>query len=282
MWADEERVARFPGERSLRMDLWVVKAMWSQYLLRFDDICPTMNWEIWGQVEELLVDFNVRPILAVIPDNRDESFSFGHAAPDFWDRVRRWQAQGWTIAVHGYQHTFLTQHRGLFGWDDRSEFAGLPASEQQARIGAALDIFDREGIKPNVFVAPNHSFDDATLEVLHHSGIRIVSDGLGLFPHVDRRGMLWIPLQTWSFEVRRLGVWTVCLHHNRWTQRDVDTFRENLARYGRRLTSVDALVTAFGARRRGILDRAYAGQRRARRWRHVRRHNRLKSARTTP
>jgi predicted deacetylase len=249
-----------------------------QYLLRFDDLCPMMNWEIWEQVEELLVEFGVRPILAVIPDNRDESLSFGQVATDFWDRVRRWQRRGWTIAIHGYQHTFITQQRGLFGWNDRSEFAGLPASEQEARIRAALGIFTSERIKPTVWVAPNHSFDDVTLEVLHDSGTRIVSDGLGLFPYLDQRGMFWIPLQTWSFEARRLGVWTVCLHHNRWTKRDVDAFRANLAKYGRGLTSVDELVASYGARRRGILDHAYAGQRRARRWLNVRRHSGLKSA----
>ena len=41
------------------------------YLIRFDDICPTMNWVIWTEIDEILTTEGIKPILAVIPDNRN-------------------------------------------------------------------------------------------------------------------------------------------------------------------------------------------------------------------
>ena len=61
-----------------------------RYLLRFDDICPTMNWAIWDKVEEGLRRHDVRPILAVVPDNHDSKLRIDPPRADFWDRVRQW------------------------------------------------------------------------------------------------------------------------------------------------------------------------------------------------
>src|SRR5256885_866914 len=42
----------------------------ARYLVRFDDLCPTMNWDVWKSVEEVLFRTGIRPLLAVIPDNQ--------------------------------------------------------------------------------------------------------------------------------------------------------------------------------------------------------------------
>src|SRR5262249_15450035 len=79
------------------------QGMEPKYLLRFDDICPTMNWGVWRSVEKILLDTDVKPILAVVPDNRDERLKVGNANEGFWEEVRGWQARSWTIGLHGYQ-----------------------------------------------------------------------------------------------------------------------------------------------------------------------------------
>ena len=94
-------------------------------ILRFDDLCPTVNWKIWDQIEVFLIQLNLKPILSVIPDNRDKALIHGCADEDFWSRVQSWQARGWTIGLHGYQHCYLTKSPGMFGRVGRSEFAGL-------------------------------------------------------------------------------------------------------------------------------------------------------------
>ena len=78
-------------------------------LLRFDDICPTMNWGTWDAGRGPDGPLGLRPILAVVPDNRDPKLVAGPPRADFWERVRGWQARGWTIALHGYQHLYVTR-----------------------------------------------------------------------------------------------------------------------------------------------------------------------------
>ncbi len=41
----------------------------TKYIIRIDDACPTMNKEKWGLFEKYL---NIKPIVAVIPNNEDE------------------------------------------------------------------------------------------------------------------------------------------------------------------------------------------------------------------
>jgi hypothetical protein len=43
------------------------------FLLRFYDICPTMNWRIWLEVDGLLLERNIKPIIAVIPDDKNQA-----------------------------------------------------------------------------------------------------------------------------------------------------------------------------------------------------------------
>src|SRR5712692_12017049 len=106
--------------------------MTTQYLIRIDDICPTMNWAVWRAVEDVLVRYNISPLLAVVPDNQDPHLQITPARVDFWDCVRRWQALGWTIGLHGYRHSYVTRESGLLGINSFSEFAGLPEAGELA------------------------------------------------------------------------------------------------------------------------------------------------------
>ena len=133
--------------------------MGAQYLIRFDDICNTMNWPVWEQVEQLLLRFCVKPILAVVPDNQDPNLRAGAPDTTFWDRVRVWQTRGWTIGLHGYQHLQVTRDGGILNLNQWSEFSGLPLPEQRSKLRRAQEMFEREGVTPEVWVAPGHSFD---------------------------------------------------------------------------------------------------------------------------
>jgi predicted deacetylase len=238
--------------------------MKARYLVRFDDLCPTQNWDVWEQIEEVLLRTGIRPLLAVIPDNRDESLKVTAPRPDFWDRAREWQARGWTIGIHGYQHRYVTRDRGMFGWNGRSEFAGLSFAEQHEKIQNSLAIFEREGVVPEVWVAPNHSFDRTTVAALNDAGLRVISDGLALYPYVDKDGMVWIPLQLWGFRPRRVGVWTVCLHPNKWANRELEGFSRAVALHAGRITDFDTVRERFGSRPPNVLDRSFRIQRKTR------------------
>lgn len=205
-------------------------------------------------VEEILLEFCVKPIVAVVPDNQDAALQVGEENKNFWEEVRSWQARCWTIGLHGYQHLYVTQDAGLLGINEFSEFSGLPYAEQLRKVEHALDIFRREQVKADVFVAPGHSFDETTLKVLSELGIRNLSDGHFLYSHVDSLGMTWIPQQLWRFRRMPLGVWTICLHINRWIQQDVDRFRSDLDDFRDALTDVASVLARFRNRPRSGID----------------------------
>ena len=81
-------------------------------------------------------------------------------------------------------------------------------------------------------------------------GIRIVSDGMFLFPFRDERGMIWIPQQMWRFRRLPLGVWTICFHHNRWDARTLERFERDLLEYRDRIVDLDEVIRAYDGRRK--------------------------------
>lgn len=223
----------------------------AKYLIRFDDICPTMNWAMWERVEELLVRYSIKPILAVIPDNRHPELEFDTPKPDFWDRVRDWQARGWTIGLHGYQHRSLSHNGGIMAAMPFSEFAGCPHDDQKARLRAAREIFERQNVSPELWVAPWHSFDGDTISALENINLRTISDGFSAWPYTDRRGFFWIPLQLWNFKWRPFGVWSICYHPNCWGQAELRRFERDLQQYHQAVVSFPQVRTVYGARRAG-------------------------------
>lgn len=227
----------------------------TRYLLRLDDICPTMDWGAWDPFERAMDDAGVRPLVAVIPDNQDPEFRVGPANPDFWDRARAWQAKGWSVGVHGYRHEQATRDGGLLALNERSEFAGLPAAEQGAKLERALAVFARERVKPDAWVAPWHSFDAATKAALAGRGLRVISDGFSVLPYRDDDGLLWVPSQLWRFRRMPFGVWTVCWHHRDWAPGRLEAAKRTFAAFRGSMMGLDEAAAVYGGRGRGAGDR---------------------------
>jgi predicted deacetylase len=219
--------------------------MKAQYLLRFEDVCPTMNWRVWDRVESILYKRNIQPILAVIPDNQDPDLQVAPADPNFWGRVRGWQTRNWTIAVHGWQHRFVTTNPGIVRLSNRSEFAGLPEAEQERKIQCALNVFDRENIESSLWIAPAHSFDATTLKTVKKLGFRYISDGLSVYPHTDEFGLTWIPQQLWAFRQRPFGTWTIAFHINTWSNADLVAFEANTEKYSHLMSNFEQIVGKY-------------------------------------
>jgi predicted deacetylase len=228
-----------------------------RYLIRFDDICPTMNWAVWDRVQALLIDTAIRPILAVVPDNRDPGLDWGPPRDDFWDRVRDWQSRGWSIGWHGFQHVYTSPEAGIVGINKRSEFAGIAKPEQHRKLSAAYEIFTRQRVVPDLWVAPAHSFDECTVELLRGFGVDVISDGY-YTRTVLALGARWIPQQLWNLRQMPFGLWTVCYHVNRWSDQDVLRFERSIAQFSAQIVSVGDVLKA-PARSRTALDTLFAG-----------------------
>ena len=79
------------------------------YIIRLDDIAPNMNWEMMNKVKKLFIEYDVKPILGVIPKNQDKELqSYPLCNFDFWEEIRSLKNQGWIIAMHGYEHSYNT------------------------------------------------------------------------------------------------------------------------------------------------------------------------------
>src|SRR5437763_10368509 len=194
----------------------------TQFLLRFDDICPTMRWDVWSEIEASLMDFGIKPILAVVPDNRDPVLQVAPPMKDFWERVRRWQELGWTIALHGYQHLYVARDGGLVTRRKKSEFASLPANVQEEKLRLGMGIFAREGIKSRVWIAPGNAFDEVTVSLLPRFGMDIVSAGWFWGPFIGPHNTIWMPCQLSNLRSVPSGVWSVCYHVNSWGRSDLN------------------------------------------------------------
>ena len=193
----------------------------TRYLLRFDDACPTMDKTKWDKVEVICDKYNVKPIVAVVPYNKDSMLICSEEDTDFWGKVRLWQEKDWHIALHGYDHIYVNKESGLVPFNNDSEFAGLSYEEQKSKIDTGLKIFASHDIKTDLWVAPSHSFDNTTIEALKSTSINTISDGIALFPF-QKNGVNWIPQQVWRFRKMPFGTWTGCFHPNVMTDKDIE------------------------------------------------------------
>jgi putative peptidoglycan lipid II flippase len=228
----------------------------AKYLLRIDDLCPTMNSENWHRVERVLTENGIRPLIAIVPDNRDPALIVDTEDSSFWHRMVAAQEAGWEIAQHGYQHVTSVRGRSLTRLHTTSEFAGLAESEQYARIAKGRDILRSRGLEPTSWVAPRHGLDHITVRVLRELGFNCNSDGFALWPF-ERDGTFWIPQQLWAGASKRFGVWTICLHINHWTAADFQRFETFIRRHADDFLSASELRRTYGSRRESSLDRAF-------------------------
>jgi predicted deacetylase len=228
----------------------------AQYLLRFDDLCPTMRQRQWCRLLPVIEELRIRPILAVVPDNQDRDLQQKPADPEFWAGMRALEAAGATIALHGFRHLCRSVGRSLIPLHGRSEFAGVDEHTQRQWIRAGLTMLREQGLNPKVWVAPRHGFDRATLRALRAEGINVLSDGFTRIPF--RRGeVTWIPQQLWGPAEKRRGLWTICTHCNTACSGDVDALVAFMRRNAPSFTSVDRVQAEFEAMELETGERVY-------------------------
>ena len=138
--------------------------------IRLDDITPDMDWGRFLAFKEILDGCGIKPLIGVVPDNRDENLHRAKAAGDFWEYIKELQENGWCVALHGYKHIYTTKKGGLFPLNRFSEFAGVPFDRQKEMLFEAAEIFEKNGIRTDIFMAPAHSYDRNTLKALKDLG----------------------------------------------------------------------------------------------------------------
>lgn len=218
----------------------------NKILIRFDDLCPTMNFEQWSKATRILDEYNIKPLIGVVPDNIDSELIIDREKEWFWSYLVDLQKKGYKIAMHGYQHSYDIKKKGLISRGLNSEFAGHPYEIQYSKIKKGKEILKKHGIDTEVFFAPSHSYDKNTLLALKNNGFKYMSDGKTPKIKLDN-GILCVPSEFGSIaKFEKRGNKCVVFHTNEWTRPEKRYGYDNLAyiceKYGERITDFDTYV----------------------------------------
>lgn len=228
-----------------------------EYLIRLDDACPTMNSAKWGRMEEMLDAYGIKPMVGVIPHNEDSKLEIDLEDAHFWDKVRFWEKKGWSIALHGYNHSYDSEG-GMNGVNPmwrRSEFAGLPLDKQREKIRNGVTIMRECGVTPKYFFSPSHTFDENTIVALREeSDIRIISDTIGRYPY--KKDDFWFIPQMMGHCVKMpiKGIYTFCFHPNAMNNAAFQNLELFLQKHKTQFISFDE-IELKDYESKGILDR---------------------------
>lgn len=211
---------------------WNKEGYWGKDMkiaVRLDDITPAMDWDKFQAFATLLDEFGIKPLIGVVPDNRDENLNRGAAREDFWEYVKKRQEEGWVVAQHGWQHVYTQSKGGVFPLNDFSEFAGVPYEEQLTMLERGKAILAEHGIVTDLFMAPAHSYDRNTLRALRQTGFRGLTDGFGKGPY-QWCGLTFYPI---SFRLenslrKEKGITTMVVHTNTVSAQDIEKYRKIL------------------------------------------------------
>ncbi len=202
--------------------------------VRLDDITPDMDWERFFKFKALLDRYQVKPLIGVVPDNRDENLvkikqdKVEKEIPeDFWKYIKQLQSKGWVIAMHGYQHVYSTKKGGMFPLNNFSEFAGISFERQREMLEEGKKVLAQKGIETDIFMAPAHSYDRKTLKALKECGFRALTDGFGNAPY-SWKGLIFYPIsfQLSSAFKKKDGYSTMVVHTDTVSDEDLERYED--------------------------------------------------------
>ena len=212
-------------------------------LIRIDDIAENMNWDFMQKSELLFEKYRIKPVLGVIPNNKDNSLLSYPKKNNFWEKVRSWHDKGWEITMHGSTHVYDmdSKNNDYFGYGGMSEFCGHPLEVQTTKMKEGLKKFNEEKIKIRSFFAPNHTYDENTFIALKKCGINEVIDGYGLMPYIQY-DIKFIPQLFYKFFIVPIGIQTTQIHLNYWDQKDFDDFEKFIIKNCDKIITYDQAI----------------------------------------
>lgn len=196
--------------------------------IRIDDVTPDMDFEKFEKFKAILDKHDIKPLIGVVPDNKDKKLKKSEPRADFWEYIKNLQDQGFVVAMHGYNHVYTTRNPGMFPLGDKSEFAGLSYQKQDEMIREGKRMLKANGIITDFFMAPSHSYDKYTLKALRTNGFHKITDGFGNGPY-ELDGLTFYPIsvsKSQTISSKEDGIVSFVYHTNTMNSRDFDTFEK--------------------------------------------------------
>ena len=212
-------------------------------LLRFDDVASNMNWKFMDKCEALFEEMNIKPLVGVIPDNKDPELLKYPSNSEFWSRVRSWRKKGWEISMHGFDHVYNndTKFEDYFNYGGRSEFFGHEYKHQYNKIKLGKEKFDSEDVMVKSFFAPNHTYDNNTFKALYDNDLKIIIDGYGLFPYKSYN-LTFVPQLFHKEIMLPFGIQSTQIHLNYWNDEYFINFKKFVKNYHNRIKDFDEIL----------------------------------------
>ena len=208
------------------------------YIIRLDDACERRDIAKWDRFERLLDEYNIKPLVGMIPECKDpqmEKYAFDEF---YWKRVKTWHQKGWELAMHGYQHIYDSNNAGINPVNQVSEFAGHSLDRQREKVRLGYEFLKEHGVQPTVFFAPSHTFDTNTLEALKiETDIRIISDTPAWKPY-RFYGFTFVPVQSGSVRSLPFKISTFCYHPNTMEDGDWNKLQQFLEKHSVLFTTI--------------------------------------------
>lgn len=223
------------------------------YILRLDDASEHWNKPNWERMHSLLQKYGIKPIIAIIPNNEDSNLLKNPNDTDFWELMRSWIDEGWTPALHGYNHVLSSPHGGINPVNKRSEFAGVEPQIQRKKIREGYQLLKSHGIEAEIFVAPAHTFDENTLTALkEETNIRTISDTIASDVYFED-GFFYIPQQSGNVRTIHLKLVTFCYHPNVMNDTGFQKLEDFISKHRNEFTSFKEID--LSQRKRSLFDR---------------------------
>lgn len=226
--------------------------------VRIDDITPDMDWESFYRFKELLDEYEIKPLIGVVPDNQDPNLMKNPKKEDFWSYMKELRNEGWSIALHGYQHIYTTKKGGIFPLNHFSEFAGVPYEKQKEMIAYGQNMLAQHDLATDIFMAPGHSYDKNTLRALQELGFHYVTDGFGKKPYVyEKYQLTFLPISFHSgHDLKKNAenqITTLVYHLNETKPQQFIQYRELFHKYGKSFISYEDYKKCKAMKRTAML-----------------------------
>jgi len=221
--------------------------------IRMDDITSDMDFDKFQRVKKILDTYQIKPLIGVVPFNKDNNLKRASACEDFPGFLRKLQAEGYTIALHGCYHVYTTDNKGIFPLNNFSEYAGISYETQREMLRNGKEQLEEWGIDTDIFMAPAHTFDKNTLKALKELGFRGVTDGFGSAPYI-REGLTFYPISKKSSHCfsDKKGYTTLVLHANTMEEKDFVRLEKQLGLYAKNFISYSDYLKV-PAKKRGFI-----------------------------
>ncbi len=214
-------------------------------LIRIDDVAENMSWKYMDKCEKLFEELKIRPLVGIIPENRDPDLLRFPKNNNFWSRVSGWKKNGWEISMHGFNHVYdtNTKFKDFFNYGGDSEFFGHDFEHQHKKIKLGLDKLKSEGQIVKSFFAPNHTYDLNTFLALKDNGIKVIIDGYGLFPYFEKN-LIFIPQLFYNETILLpFGFQSTQIHMNNWDDDYFNKFKEFLIKSKQKILDYNEIVS---------------------------------------